>query len=196
MLANSEGEIISPYYTWGIYLDDYSSGTKVYGNIVVGTFFGGVMIHGGRKNSIRNNIFVNGTKSQIQISPKDNFMRGNTVAHNIFAYQQGDAKLWRSNGNWRLAALKTSDYNCYWCAGGNDWTKNNDLTPAGTLTQWKNKGYDRNSILDKPPFWQVLQQDLRKVEPEDFQLSANNNSLSKINFQPIPVAKIGVGGNK
>ena len=192
MLTNSEGKILSPYYTWGIYLDDYSSGTKIYGNIVIGTFFGGVMIHGGRRNTIQNNIFVNGTASQIQISPKDKFMRGNVVSHNIFTYQQGNAKLWRSNENWRLTALKTSDYNCYWCASANDWTKNKNVTPAGTLTQWRNRGYDRHSVLNKPPFWQAIQKETGQIEPQDFELIANDKSLSSINFKPIPVSKIGI----
>ena len=37
-----------PFYTWGIYLDDWTSGTKVYGNIIARTFYGGVVIHGGK----------------------------------------------------------------------------------------------------------------------------------------------------
>ena len=192
MVTNSQGEILSPYYTWGIYLDGYSSGTTIYGNIIVGTFYGGVMLHGGKNNTIQNNIFVNGSAGQIQISPKDSFMTGNVVSHNVFAYQQGDSKLWRSNNDWRTSALKVCDYNCYWCADSTNWIEQENLTPAGTMAQWRGLGYDTNSRRIKPPFWQVVQRDIGQIEPEDFQLAKNHNSFRNITFQPIPVDRIGI----
>jgi len=62
------GQWASPYYTWGIYIDDWSSGTLVYGNIVTDTANGGVFIHSGRDNVIENNILINGAEYQMTYS--------------------------------------------------------------------------------------------------------------------------------
>lgn len=62
------GQWTSPHYTWGIYLDDGTCGTHVYGNIVVRTVVGGVHIHGGRDNIIENNILVEGRDHQMVFS--------------------------------------------------------------------------------------------------------------------------------
>ncbi len=48
----------SPDSAWGIYLDDCSSGTKIFGNIFYRVPLCGVMIGGGRDNTVENNIFV------------------------------------------------------------------------------------------------------------------------------------------
>lgn len=50
----------TPFETYGIYMDDWSSGTKVYGNIVANTAYGGIFIHGGRDNIVQNNVIIEG----------------------------------------------------------------------------------------------------------------------------------------
>ncbi|HVN95174.1 MAG TPA: right-handed parallel beta-helix repeat-containing protein [Syntrophorhabdaceae bacterium] len=49
-----------PFETYGIYLDDWTSGTSVYGNIVANTTTGGILIHGGRDNVVQNNVIIDG----------------------------------------------------------------------------------------------------------------------------------------
>lgn len=49
-----------PYETYGVYLDDWASGTTVYGNVIVNVVNGGIFIHGGRDNVIENNMILNG----------------------------------------------------------------------------------------------------------------------------------------
>ena len=62
---NSAAEVWrSPFYTWGIYLDDFTSGTTVYGNIIADTYYGGINVHGGKDNIIENNILVEGLTEQ------------------------------------------------------------------------------------------------------------------------------------
>ncbi|MBA4417640.1 MAG: hypothetical protein C0392_06990 [Syntrophus sp. (in: bacteria)] len=56
--ATSAGK--TPHNTFGIYLDDWLSGTKVYGNIVVNTASGGIFIHSGRDNVVENNMIIEG----------------------------------------------------------------------------------------------------------------------------------------
>ncbi len=58
----------SPFSTWGIYLDDWLSGTTVYGNIVANTCTGGVLIHGGRDNIVENNVVAEGGTAQMVYS--------------------------------------------------------------------------------------------------------------------------------
>lgn len=57
----------SPYYAWGIYLDDACSSCEVFGNIVARCSRACVMIHSGRNNRVVNNIFVDGGKQQIEL---------------------------------------------------------------------------------------------------------------------------------
>ncbi len=63
--GQENGHWTSPHFAWGIYLDDGTTGTHVYGNIVARAPLGGVHIHGGRDNVIENNIFVDGASQQV-----------------------------------------------------------------------------------------------------------------------------------
>lgn len=62
---NRDGEWVSPYYCWGIYLDNFTSGTIVYGNICARLALGGPFIHGGRDNVIENNYLIDGKTAQM-----------------------------------------------------------------------------------------------------------------------------------
>lgn len=48
----------APHQAWGVYLDDCTSGTTIYGNLFYRVPLSGVMIGGGRDNVVENNIFV------------------------------------------------------------------------------------------------------------------------------------------
>lgn len=50
----------APFETYGIYMDDWTSGTEVYGNVIKNTANGGIFIHGGRDNIVQNNIIIEG----------------------------------------------------------------------------------------------------------------------------------------
>ena len=58
-----------PVYAWGIYLDDWTSGVTVFGNISVRAPLGPAFIHSGRDNVFENNILVEGQQSQMHYSP-------------------------------------------------------------------------------------------------------------------------------
>jgi len=51
-------EYVYPGFTWGIYLDDPTSGTRVFGNILYDVPICGLHNHGGRDNTFENNIIV------------------------------------------------------------------------------------------------------------------------------------------
>lgn len=48
----------TPHQAWGVYLDDCSSGTAIFGNLFYRVPLCGVMIGGGRDNRVVNNVFV------------------------------------------------------------------------------------------------------------------------------------------
>lgn len=57
---SATGKWQTPFCTYGIYMDDWTSGTKVYGNIINNTANGGIIIHGGRDNIVENNVIIEG----------------------------------------------------------------------------------------------------------------------------------------
>jgi hypothetical protein len=65
---NHQHEWVTPYYCWGIYLDNFTCGTTVYGNICARSMNGGPFIHGGVDNVIENNIVIDGQTRQMTYS--------------------------------------------------------------------------------------------------------------------------------
>jgi len=64
--GQENGRYVSPHFNWGVYLDDGTCGTSVYGNIIAREVNGGAVVHGGRDNVFENNIFVDGARWQMQ----------------------------------------------------------------------------------------------------------------------------------
>ena len=92
----------SPFYTWGIYLDDYTCGTTVHGNIVTRCGRGGIMIHGGGDNTVTNNICIDAGLYQIELAPIKRDYRdvksifaNNRIERNILICRKEDAVPYR-----------------------------------------------------------------------------------------------------
>lgn len=189
MGTTADGEFLSPYFTWGIYLDDYSSGTTVYGNIVIGTVLGAVCIHGGKDNIVENNIFVDGKERQITLQPRDEFMTGNIFRRNIVVFSAPDAVLWYSWAHtWSRNRLAECDFNLYWHTGGLDLARTERaITPEGNFAKWQALGFDKNSLITNPMF----------VAPDksDFRLHPRSPAF-QLGFQPIPIERMGPKGFK
>lgn len=66
--GQSKGKWVSPYFAWGVYLDDNAGGVDVIGNIVVHATRAGLHLHNGRDNHIENNIFIDNGAQQIEYS--------------------------------------------------------------------------------------------------------------------------------
>ncbi len=175
------GEMLTPFYSWGIYLDDYSSGTKVTGNIVARNVRGGLHVHLGRNNTFQNNIFVDAQNQQSEYNGGD-FMANNTFVRNIVYYHTG--KLLRFN-RYHDKVLTECDRNVYWCVGGDLTQASGDVTPRGPWAKWREAGYDANSIVADPRF----------VDPahDDYRLRPDSPAL-ELGFKPIDATKIGVQG--
>jgi hypothetical protein len=185
-----------PHYCWGIYLDDYTSGVHVYGNLCVRTYRGGVMVHGGQDNIIENNIIVDGTASQLQLAPIDSLtsgrtkghpdtsmwlMTGTVIRHNIFRYDAANA--YYILGKKYEQCLAECDRNLFWPGKGEIRMR---VKPEDGKTEWETwqkMGYDQHSIIDDPLF----------VNPEkdDYRLRDKSPALA-LGFKPIPIEEIGL----
>lgn len=184
-----------PHYCWGVYLDDYTSGVYVYGNIIVRTYLGGVMIHGGQDNVVENNIIVDGLSQQVQFMPIDSLTSGRTPAHpdksmwlmtgnrmrrNVF-YYSGEKSAWLRGSKWEQM-LAESDHNLIWTHDKPITMNIPGVEDGDYWSAWKAMGYDRNSIVADPLF----------VDPakDDYRLRPDSPAFD-LGFVPIPVHMIG-----
>jgi parallel beta-helix repeat protein len=82
--TTASGFMDERFMSAGIYLDNLASNFKVYGNFVKGTWFGGVLLHGGNNNDVWGNILADNTEVSIKLLPVDGrSMAGNKVHGNI-----------------------------------------------------------------------------------------------------------------
>ena len=56
--TNPDGQLLRPFFTWSVYLDNNASGFVVEGNALRGNVNGGVFYHGGSDNLVRNNVLA------------------------------------------------------------------------------------------------------------------------------------------
>lgn len=182
--TDTAGNIMTPYFTWGIYLDDYSSGTVIEGNVVQGTVLGGICIHGGRNNRVENNIFLDGSEMNIRLQPRDDFMHGNAFRRNIVCYRNPKALLWYSYADtWRPDRLSDCSSNVYWHTGGLDIAHTSlAITPEGAFARWQQAGLDRNSRVADPQIVDSAR--------GDFRLRPSSPAIA-LGFRPLPLAKVG-----
>ncbi len=184
LATTPDGQILTPHFTWGVYLDDYSSGTTVYGNIIARTVNGGVCVHGGANNQIENNIIVDGHDHQLRLQPRDDYMKGNTFRHNIVSYARPEAQLifsWRN----QAGMFTICDENLYWLRGGDLRQLTAGITPAGPWAKWLAAGHDRKSQVADPLFVDAAKDDYR-LKPE--------SPAWALGFERIPVERIGPAG--
>ena len=186
--VTTDGVLHTPYFTWGIYLDDFSSGTTIEGNVVDGTVVGAVCIHDGRNNVIQNNVFLNGSEMNIRLQPHgDDFMHNNVFRRNIVAYKDPKAILWFSyQGTWNRNILGDVDHNLYWNTGGLNLAATPQLiTPEGSWAKWRAAGLDTHSRIADPQ--------LTNPAGGDYRLKPNSPAFA-LGFRRIPLERIGPAG--
>lgn len=183
--TDTEGKFRTPYFTWGIQLDEYASGTTVKGNVVIRSAFGGVGVLGGKNNLIDNNIFVDGSEHQVFFQAADASSVSNRFTRNIVSYKEGQANLIQHAGNWSNTMLGQSDRNLYWQVQGPNAFVGNKTTPRGPLKTWQAAGFDKNSMVADPQFMNPTQ---------DVYQPANASPARQLGFESIPLEKIGLQG--
>lgn len=200
MITTAEGKILTPHYCWGVYLDDYSSGTTIFGNIIARTVVGGVCINGGKNNVVENNIMVDGSERQLSILPMPPFTEGNRVVRNVIAYSRPEPELiyvfqaWKwdkpaddKNGVMLSAGeiAKECDNNLYWLAAANVATTTAKILGGKTYGEWTACGFDTHSVVADPKFVDPAQ--------DDYRLAPDSPAFS-LGFKRIPVELIGLNG--
>ncbi len=183
----------SPYYSFGIYLDDYTSHTTVYGNIISGVHRAGVMIHGGGHVTVQNNIIVNTAEGQVEVAPINH--RRHFTPHPRYKDAAAGTRIQRN------ILVTTGDQPVYAHRDDNVGDHkvqyaNNLVHPAGTnpfvqikgqdtrtpWNQWRSMGHDKGSVIADALF--------KDLEGGDYTLREHSPAF-KLGFEPIPVDQIG-----
>lgn len=165
---------VEGYGAGGIYPDEGSSGLLIENNLVYRVQSGGLTIHYGRDNLIRNNIFAFGQRAQIHLGRPD-MQSSQTLLGNIIYYEEGTLIE-------RLSDL-VSDRNLYWHTGGPDKV----VFPGGRdFAAWQQAGYDRESLVADPGFL--------APERDDFRLREDSPARG-LGFVPFDSSEAGLTGD-
>ncbi|CBS91415.1 right-handed parallel beta-helix repeat-containing protein [Azospirillum lipoferum] len=185
--TNPSGSVAS----WGIYLDDWTSGATVKGNVVHDNI-GGVFLHGGWDNTVTENVIAGNSGAQIGLQQdvawggwKGKAMSGNDIAGNVVDVSEGmavhifgPAGVGNIHDNFYSNLDASKDLFDVWpqvMAGGG----------KGDLAEWQAAGYDKGSVTLNPGF----------VNPgaDDFSLSSSSPVYGQ-GFDHIPYDDIGLLG--
>jgi parallel beta-helix repeat protein len=129
-------------YSNGIYMDDFTSRAVIESNFVQGTVRGGIYLHGGSNNTVRNNIVIENKDIGIQFFAIGTPMLNNRVTGNIveMPYAQYGAIM---EADPRFIAGTSTSGNYFYNPNGLPLRFNYTLD----FTQWKALGYDAGSRL-------------------------------------------------
>lgn len=165
------------YGGWGLYTDEGSTGIRMENNLVYNCKNSGFHQHYGKENIIRNNIFANNIKAQLEASRKEDHLSF-TFTNNIVFFSRG---VLIGKPGWDVIRID-ADKNLYWD------TRTTDIRFLNySFEEWKQKtGKDKNSIIADPMF----------VDPEnnDFRFK-NIQNINKIGFKPFDYTHAGVYGD-
>lgn len=172
----------SPYYSWGVYLDDFTCGTSVEGNIIARVGRSGVMVHGGSDNTVRGNIVVDAPLAGLEHAPiREEPVTGNLFVANVVSHDMDGALIYRST-KWVDGSLDFAR-NLVWTHGRPAMVS---LGPGGgefaTWDAWMAHGLDEGSIVAPPQFVDA--------EADDY-LLADASPAWNLGFERIPVEETG-----
>ena len=164
------------YGGWGIYFDEGSSGILAESNLVYRTTHGGFHQHYGETNLVRRNIFAFARDQQIQRS-RPEAHTSFTFVTNIVYFDSGHLL----GGDWSNDHYDI-DSNLYFDARAGAKPEALDVGPC-SLTQWRARGHDRNSLVVDPLF--------TSPQTGDFSFRKGSPAL-KWGFQPIDIRSVGI----
>jgi len=178
---------------FGIYLDDGSSHFTVEDNVIYNIQNGdkdrvNPIYAKGIYNVIRNNILVGEEKTGSAITTFEmaNLQcRHHRWTRNIVYLKGADTHLWGFT-NWSDDRFDECDRNLFWKPNGGEYTvrgRFNGGFKTVSLDDWREMGFDRNSIVADPLF----------VDPDnnDYRLKPDSPALT-LGFKPIDVSTCGL----
>jgi parallel beta-helix repeat protein len=181
MDTDSTGHFLRPFYTWGLYLDNWSSNFTVTGNVIRGNVLGGVFVHGGSNNTISNNVLYNSSNASMPTEghypagglgvtfgymhvSSGSSLENNHVTQNIIVGPaSGPANPGGTHGPTQIvltiqpnftkfASGLTVERNLYFQPGVR-LESTVHLTPLGGWAAWRSSGYDTKSVIDVDPLF-------------------------------------------
>jgi len=187
------------FMTYGIYLDDYTSNVKIYGNIIANIGRSGIMVHGGNNVLFTNNIVYNPVGFPTEFSPihpkntkvpgtvpenialfRNNITRNNILVSSMditVPYRFARVEFWGKHkayfSNNLIYNLKDPDNPMAVVISGRkgiDWE------------QWEKFGMEDGSVFGDPMF--------EDVNNREFRLKKESPAWA-LGFKEIPVEKIG-----
>lgn len=165
--------------SWGIYLDSFAGGYTVANNITYRNSHGGIMLQGGKGNTVVNNTFVDSDTAQGYFPNFQDNSTGQTLQRNIFYYTDPEAIL-IAGGNLTPEVIR-ADHNLYYCPSLQ--TPRMRVRGITSYAQWRERGFDRNSILADPRFVNSA--------ADDYSLHPDSPAFS-LGFQAIDTSRIGL----
>lgn len=181
----SGGVFKVPTYTWGIYLDDYSSRNEIVGNVIVRNILGGICLHGGADNLCRHNILVDSRDVQFCYNNIKGYMRGNRTLENVFYFSNPAAALFNLGG-YTDVQVAESDRNLFWFDGADLRIRGLPGIPAEKgWKAWRGKGFDEHSLIADPRF----------VNPrkDDYRLRPGSPAFA-LGFKAPDLSRVGLRG--
>ncbi|CAO3435117.1 carbohydrate-binding domain-containing protein [Azospirillum doebereinerae] len=145
--TNPSGAVAS----WGIYLDDWTSGATVKGNYVHGNI-GGVFLHGGWSNTVTDNLIAGNTGAQIGLQQdvawggwKGTTMSNNDITGNVIDTSKGVAVHLYGPAN--MGKFHDNEYTSLDTNARlfEAWPQVMASGSTGTLKNWQTAGYDNGS---------------------------------------------------
>ncbi len=172
----------SPYYSWGVYLDDFTCGTTIEGNIIARVGRSGVMVHGGSDNTVRGNIVVDAPIAALEQAPiRDDPIAGNLFAGNVLVHDIEDALVYRST-KWVEGSLSIARNLAWTYARPAEVSLGFGGEEFADWEAWLAHGLDEGSVLAPPQF--------AAPEADDYRL-ADGSPAWGLGFERIPVEQIG-----
>ncbi len=166
------------YGGWGLYTDEGTTSILMENNLVYNCKSSGFHQHYGKDNLIRNNIFVNNIKAQLEASRVEPDHLPFTFTGNILQYEEG--KMYGIR--WKEVNFQC-DKNLYWKSDGEVPTWN-----GLSLQEWQQQtGKDLHSIITDPR--------LTNIAAGDF-TPRNKKALRRIGFKPFDISQAGVQGDE
>lgn len=160
----------------GIYPDEGSARLLIENNVAYRTLNGGLSLHYGKDNTVRNNIFA--------LNYLDQVVRHRNEPHSAFTFERNivyhdEGNLLRGGNNLDYEMLR---HNVYWNSTGARDTFPGDRTFA----EWQAAGRDIGSLYADPLF----------VDPKrgDFRLKPESPAL-KLGIRPIDTSQAGLVGD-
>lgn len=195
------GRYQTPYYSWGIYLDDYLSHCTVTGNLVYRAWRAPLHLHGGWNNRVENNVFVDGALSQVDLS---NMPRNKPSLSGITGKDAPGTGEWSMSGiilrrNILCAGIPGSatyggyafeervvaeaDRNLYWREGEPPLMRLADWPAGDSWRLWRAGGRDAHSVVAAPNFV--------RPDRDDYRLRPDSPALG-LGFEPLPIERMGL----